>query len=343
MHTIQQDNLPLNAVLQFLWSAALSSGTRQAYETGMKCFRTFIALNSFSVDGSLPVVTENLLLLFVAHCFSVLQLKCSTIKLYLSGVRFCYLQAGVENPLCKEEANLARLHTILRAIKKIQGTSTLRRLPITFNILHLMCQTLRKGAFTPFTNLMLEAAFCVAFFGFLRCGEFTCNTTFNSQINLTIGDVRIISDKSYLTVTLKASKTDPFRQGVTINLFSTGHDICPVTAVSDYLAALPDRSKQPHQPFFQNNQLQPMTRQYFIQHLKIILQRLGLDSGQFSGHSFRIGAATSCSAMGIEDHLIQSLGRWSSDCYIRYIRTPLSSISRAQRRMCGISEYHGVL
>lgn len=38
-------------------------------------------------------------------------------------------------------------------------------------------------------NLMLGAAFSVAFFGFMRCGEFTCRGNFDPNMNLTMGDV----------------------------------------------------------------------------------------------------------------------------------------------------------
>ena len=61
-----------------------------------------------------------------------------------------------------------------------------------------------------------------------------------------------------------------------------------------------------------------------------MLQSLGLDHSQLGhSHSFRIGAASSCSKAGIEDHLIKTLERWSSDCHIH---TPLSAVSEVQRK-----------
>ena len=110
--------------------------------------------------------------------------------------------------------------------------------------------------------------------------------------------------------------------------------VCPIISVNNYLKALPEESKTKDNAFFLNNQLLPLTRQSFNVQLKILLDHLGLDNRQYSSHSFRHGAATSCSAAGVEDHLIQTLGRWSSNCYIRYIHTPESAISRAQRQMC---------
>jgi hypothetical protein len=40
----------------------------------------------------------------------------------------------------------------------------------------------------------------------------------------------------------------------------------------------------------------PMSRDHFISWLRQLLLRLGYNDNQFSGHSFRIGAATSAAA-----------------------------------------------
>lgn len=58
------------------------------------------------------------------------------------------------------------------------------------------------------------------------------------------------------------------------------------------------------------------------------------ETNKFCGHSFRIGAATSAASSGVADHVIQSLGRWSSDCYIRYIRTDPKVLNNGQYNMC---------
>jgi hypothetical protein len=40
----------------------------------------------------------------------------------------------------------------------------------------------------------------------------------------------------------------------------------------------------------------PVTRSYFIDFLKNILERIGYDCSKYNGHSFRIGAATSANS-----------------------------------------------
>ena len=75
-----------------------------------------------------------------------------------------------------------------------------------------------------------------------------------------------------------------------------------------------------------------LSRESFIQWLKKTLVAAGMDPSKFSGHSFRIDAASAAAARGAEDSTIQTLGRWKSDCYKCYIRIPrheLASISRS--------------
>ena len=62
----------------------------------------------------------------------------------------------------------------------------------------------------------------------------------------------------------------------------------------------------------------------FISHL---LRQVGIDPFHYSGHSFRIGGSTSASLAGLTDYEIKLLGRWNSDFYQRYTRSPFSCCS----------------
>ena len=60
-----------------------------------------------------------------------------------------------------------------------------------------------------------------------------------------------------------------------------------------------------------------------------------------AGHSFRIGAATTAAAAGLPSWLIQTLGRWSSDCYRRYIHMASNTLCKVAAQLASTSA-HGV-
>ena len=90
-------------------------------------------------------------------------------------------------------------------------------------------------------------------------------------------------------------------------------------------------------PLFVLADNRPLTRTSFVTMLRVVLGKLGLDSTLYAGHSFRIGAATTAAAAGLPDWLIQALGRWSSACYLRYIRVPLTSLNQASTTLANAS------
>ena len=73
--------------------------------------------------------------------------------------------------------------------------------------------------------LMLWVAATMCFFGFLRMGKVIVpsDSAFDNSVHLSVSDVIVDGHTShtYVVVNIKASKTDSFREGVTIYLGRT--------------------------------------------------------------------------------------------------------------------------
>ena len=172
----------------------------------------------------------------------------------------------------------------------------------------------------------------LAFFCFLRIGELTCDSHFNPDRHLTISDLVFMpkSSPKYMLVRLKVSKTDPLREGQTIVIGRANSNLCPISAMVAYLES---RIPFPGPLFtFQSGSL--LTRGRFTSETRLLLSKGGLDSSEFAGHSFRIGAATTAASANLPPWLIKVLGRWSSDCFERYIKTPPSFLAQVPQTLC---------
>ena len=306
---------------------AVSTSTLNQYKNGFKIFKRFMIMSGFNWENNCPTINENNILQFVSYCHFNLNIKSTTIKQYLCAVRFHYIVYDQDN-LFTNDIKLVRVETMLKGIKKSEITTVKKRLPLTNNIIKDIVVILRKGYFKSNIDQLMEAACVVAFVGFLRCGEFTVLQKFCPESNICCEDIIFLEDRAVLK--LRASKTDIFRRGVDINLFQSNSDICPVASLKRYISSrIP---LVPKEPFFIMSNNQALSRTFFLDSLKSLLRALGFNADLYNGHSFRIGAATSAAGI-VEDHMIQTLGRWSSLCYTRYIQTPLANIKQAQIAM----------
>ena len=77
-----------------------------------------------------------------------------------------------------------------------------------------------------------------------------------------------------------------------------------------------------------------LTRAIFASPLKSILSELDLNAHLYNAHSFRIGAAITANKAGISELHIKALGRWQSNAYQRYIKTPPEQLADLSKQIC---------
>ena len=264
-----------------------------------------------------PVSELTLCLFVVASAHR--RISYESIKVYLYGIQYHSLLHGHPTHI----SSMFYLRYVLRGVKRIQGNTLQRppRSPITVSHLWSMLAFLSASSFPLHDKIMWHCVIVTAFFGLLRVSEFTCsNNIYDSSVHLSPADISFNCDYSIMYIKIKASKTDPFRIGTVIRLAAIrGHKLCPVTAMRSYLQL---RSLQPG-PLFVLHSGAYLTRRYVAAFLRLALPGVP----NINTHSFRIGGASAASSAGASDALIRIMGRWSSDCYTRYIRISDRSVT----------------
>ena len=310
---------------QQFYKDGLAPTTRGTYAAGQQRYTAFCK----SINAQPMPTTEQLLILFATH-LATSNISYTTIKVYLSAIRHMHLTVGKLQTFNQHLTPC--LHQILKGIQKNQAVTSPQkvRLPITLEIMQNIKSLLSQKP-SSYTNIMMWAACCLAFFGFLRVSEFTIPSQeqYDQSCHLSLSDISVDSRNNprLLRVSIKQSKTDPFRRGVDLHLGATDETLCPVRGMLPYLAL---RGGQKG-PLFMLKDGRGLTRQLFSTALNNLLEELHMDSGSYNTHSFRIGAATSAKTANIPDTYIKMMGRWKSDSYQRYIKTPPDELAKLSK------------
>ena len=129
---------------------------------------------------------------------------------------------------------------------------------------------------------------------------------------------------SSISLTLRQSKTDPFRRGCNITITATNTSTCPVCALHRYfnLVSLANQVG----PLFNGGRFAPLSRVHVTSIVHQLLQGTVVIQSHYSRHSFRISAATTAAAAGLSATLIKTLGRWKSNACVACVQFPPSSL-----------------
>lgn len=299
---------------------AIAPNTRRTYHAGEARYISYCNLRGWTPYPA----TDIMLSCFAAFLAS--SVCPGTINVYLSAVRNLHVELGYADPLAESWL----LKRVMKGITRCLGSApTSVRLPITMPILRRLVDTCRKSvALNEADKCMYQAAMLSAFFGFLRCGEFTGDIK-RSDVKLQGGTARVF---------LATSKTDPLRKGVTIVIGSADPPYCAVRALLTYLTRTCRRAAA-SDPLFTLSNGQRLTRQAFTATVRTLLASCGVDNFRhYSSHSFRIGAATTAAAAGVTDSMIRAAGRWKSDACLRYIRTSDDAKADLARKLVGVRD-----
>lgn len=298
----------------YIWYS-VSASTRAAYEATVQSFKDFCRRRGWAPPDC-PVRPERVEAWIAAVAASIAGsrgLSKKTLKRKVSALVSWHTDLGLDGSTIASP----RVERIITGANRYHGVvSKPQPLPITLPVLRRIVACIRANPASyggPANAAGIIAAFCLAFACFMRMGELTYDA-FDPRFDLKRGSVLREGDSDW-KLTIPASKTDPFRQGVTIVIPPGPHDICPRRALLDWFA---HRPADMDAPLFDTDR-QPFRRAHVCKMLDRALQNSGYVSTLFSGHSFRRGAATWAASVGLPAIDIKTLGRWSSDCYRLYV------------------------
>ena len=243
-----------------------------------------------------------LITLFVANLYSQ-GLSPATITSRLSALAYYFKLKGID-----DSTQHFLVQKAISGARKLSPSMDLR-LPITIPILHQLMAHARDVTSSGYYRKLLKSMLSLGFHGFLRPGEMTsspnniqfCNVSFQSDA------IEIVFYK------YKHSTSRP----VTIKVSSQIDDTCPVRAMQGYLAS---RGNQPG-ALYCSPSCHPISYAILSSWFKQLLCRCGIQ-GCYNLHSLRVGAATKAALNNVPPSVIQSMGRWRSGAFLKYIRIP---------------------
>ena len=304
-----------------LLHASIAPGTHKTYQTGWEVFGQFRQQTATEFSDHPARAAD--IRRFIAW-LSLRSKAPTTIATYVAAVGHMHKMRGWPDP--------TRDFLVTKLLEgcRRDRPSTDSRLPISIPMLSEIVRSLPFICTSLYEAKMFKAAFLVALFGFMRIGEFAANSKNNVQPSvLKSSDIHFGHLKEYAAISFPRSKNNQKGSPQVIHLkkaLDSNSLICPVKALAAFVEIRPANAKSAR-PLFCHFDGSPLTRYQVHAVLKKALAFARLDGGRISGHSFRIGAASSAYQMGVQAADIRTMGRWRSDAFSSYIRpVPVCSL-----------------
>ena len=269
-----------------------ASNTIRAYKSDFNDFDKFC--NEFNFK-SIPANPKTISL-YITHMSR--NSKFSTIKRRLASIKVMHNLSGnyidLKNPIINQN---------LISIKRKIGTFQKAKKPVTVNELKLIVSEIHREK-NKKDMLRNKALILVGFSGAFRRSEL---------VSIFIEDIDFVNEG--VKIFIKKSKTDQSGEGLTKAIpYFKNSEYCPVISLRNWIDYL--KINQPD-----NKLIFKMSDKNVALIVKKYIQKTGLDSSKYAGHSLRSGFATSTAESGAEERQIMAMtGHKSTQMVRRYIQ-----------------------
>ena len=299
------------ARVQFTFDHAWADSTLSKYRGVVAQFQSFCDAENIPRNLRLPA-SEDLLCGFTASW--VCSIAGTTVKSQLAALKAWHVYNNAP------WLGGARLRYVLHGVENLTPLPSRRppRPPITRNMLCLLASNLSRT--DPLDVCCLAAATC-AMWGQLRLGEILSQWEFSFVASK-------VSCRHHLQPPLNTNGSRILHLPFTKVTKSKGDDVCiccqsdgsdPIAALTSHLHVNNPPPNVPLFSFCSPNGWRCLTKKKLLLRCNAIWLHFGIPSS--TGHSFRIGGTTELLLSGVPPDVVKSLGRWSSDAFLRYWRS----------------------
>jgi hypothetical protein len=289
-------------------SSAWSDSTLRVYNDGIAAFSRWCNRSGIPIKDRLPT-HEALLCNFIADHAGLIS--GSTLRNYLSGLKALHIFHNLSFNYSE------RVRYMLKAASNLTPASSIRarRGPVTLVHLQLLWDSLSPISYLECAVL---AAATTAFWCQARLGKLLPSSTSSTALDLTPKRLHLgapTTKRGSRQLHLPWTKTT-HTSGDTIIICIL--DECNPIRAMDIHLTVNDPPLDSHLfAFREKDGYRFLTKRLFLYTCNKIWRTIDITH---SGHAFRIGGTTELLMRGTAPQVVQVLGRWSSDAFLRYWR-----------------------
>lgn len=302
-----------------LMGFAVASSTSDKRRVSWRHWTAF--RREFHTTGSPISPSEIDICLWLTYLYNK-GLRASTIRAYMYALSSEIKSRGGTSFIKPLESWFIR--ATIRAIDRKDDPSkiTLRQ-PLTTDLLAKLADLIdiSKG-----DNFVYITMLYVGVFGLFRINELCYSKVKGSKKFIKFQDVQFFPD--HVKITIFNTKTEKKVIKVLGKLERSKDD--PYRIFFAFFNSIAER--EPEKPVFTTRRGIPVTRQMLVNFLQATMPKVCPEENPlvWNGISLRKGGATSAIRAGVPGEIIQALGSWKSDVYVKYLTTAEKDIIKAQ-------------